>query len=79
MEAEIAGKERLGGNIGVYCVTVTFVGENNEIEDCRSDLEDGDRRTLRYTSKTALAAGSEVDFSVNVDRVGSRRVLVAPP
>jgi hypothetical protein len=71
VEVEVEAVEQAGGSVGRYCVSVHwfspgfnpttevqrfYQGELDWIEACASDLEDGDRRTVRLVSnRTDLA------------------------
>lgn len=74
---ELQASEGLGGNVGSYCVRVSFAGEADR-EDCRADLEDGDTVTLRFVSSGALPAGAAIGVRVRLGAVDVRRTLAAP-
>lgn len=81
VEVDLEGHERLGKNLGTYCVRVTFVPEDPAYhEDCKADLEDGDTKTVRLVStKTDLLPGSAIRVRVRLAAVDVGRDLAAPP
>lgn len=78
VDVDVRAHEALGGNVGVYCVRTSFAGQANAPEHCHADLEDGDRRTLRFVSDGWLAAGAAITVRVRLDRVDVARSLVVP-
>lgn len=79
VETDVVAKERLGGSLGTYCARTTFVTQALPVTVCYADLEDGDRKTLRFTSDGALPVGVPITVSVWVDGKGEGRTLAAPP
>lgn len=80
VDAVLAAEEGLGGNVGNYCVTVTFAGQDYPAQICAADLRDGDRKTVRLVSdKASIAPGAAISVRVRLATVDVGRSLVAPP
>jgi hypothetical protein len=77
-EIELLAQERLGGNIGTYCVHVTFAGQTDAADECDADLRDGDRKTIRLVSELNLAPGAFIAVRVRQGNVDVGRSLAAP-
>ena len=76
-EVDLLAHDQLGGKVGIYCTQVTFPGET-PIEACDADLEDGDRRTIRWVSLGTPAPGGLVNMRVRLGSVDDQRTLGAP-
>jgi hypothetical protein len=79
IEVDVRAQERLGKNLGTYCTRVTFTGQADFAEECRSDLEDGDLRTLHFESAIDLDDGALIFVDLHLPDRDARRTLVAPP
>jgi hypothetical protein len=75
---DLEAQEGVGGNVGVYCVRVTFAGQPAYREECRADLEDGDTKTVRVVSDGDLAPGTAITVRVRLGVVDVGRSLAAP-
>lgn len=78
VDVDVLAQERLGGSLGTYCAHIWFPDEPGIFEECGNDLEDGDRKTLRYTSKTNLVPGKKIWIELLVDRATARSTVLAP-
>jgi len=76
-EADLLAHDQLGGSVGTYCSQVSFPGET-PVEACDADLEDGDRRTLRWVSLGTPSVGGTVAVRVRLGNVDNQRSLGAP-
>ncbi len=79
VEMDVVAFQRLGGNLGTYCAQALFEGEPAPVDQCATDLEDGDQKTIRLTSRTELEPNAAIQARVRVDAVDIGRKLVAPP
>lgn len=78
VDVDVLAQERLGGRLPTYCARVTFPDEPT-FEEYKSDLEDGDRKTLRYTSKNNnIAPKRVIAVELLVDRAAVRSTVEAP-
>lgn len=75
-ELDILAHDQLGGSVGLYCSQATFPGEP-PIDRCDADLEDGDRRTLRWVS-TGTPGPGVVNVRVRLGNVDNQRSLGFP-
>lgn len=78
VEIDLEAQENLGGNIGTYCVRVTFTGQTDYREECRADLEDGDTKTVRFVSNGDLPVGAQIVVRVRLGATDIGRDLAAP-
>ena len=78
VEVDLLAHESLGGNIGVYCTRVTFAGQDNPVEECSADLEDGDSKTVRLVSEREIPPEAAITVRVRLGRVDVGRSLAAP-
>lgn len=77
VELDLRGSEGGGGNVGQYCLRVTFPFQPMQ-ERCFMDLEDGDTKTVRFETTTAVAPGAVIPVAVRHNRGEARRNVVAP-
>lgn len=78
IDVELRASENMGGNIGTYCTQVTFAGQADPAERCRTDLEDGDTATVRVISDGDVPEGGAINIRVRHFGVDIRRDLGAP-
>lgn len=76
-EVDLLAHDQLGGSVGNYCTQVVFATEA-PVERCDADLEDGDRRTMRWVSLGEHPPGTFVNVRVRLGAVDTQRLLVAP-
>lgn len=78
VDVELTASEGLGGNIGAYCVRVTFAGQSAFREQCAADLEDGDRKKLRFVSDGAVPPQGAIFVRIRHNQGEDGRSLVGP-
>jgi hypothetical protein len=79
VDVELLARESLGGNVGTYCVRVTFTGQAEPREQCSTDLQDGDTKVIRFTSDGDLPPNVPINIRVRLGSVDVGRSLAAPP
>jgi hypothetical protein len=78
VDVDLVAREALGRNVGVYCTEVTFAGQDTPHDECKADLDDGDKKTLRVVSDGDVPEGGDVSVRVRLGAVDVRRSLAAP-
>jgi hypothetical protein len=81
VDVDSEASEGLGGSIGYYCVSVLFPFSEDYVDQCGSDLQDGDTRSFSFVSERAdLPGGSNIRVQA---RVGKKQTgledLPTPP
>lgn len=76
-EVDLLAHDQLGGSVGTYCTKVVFPNET-PVEACSADLEDGDRRTIRWVSLREPPPGALVNVRVRLGSVDTERFLGSP-
>lgn len=79
VEVDVRATEGGGGNLGRYCVDVSFPGDSVLQRVCQQDLTDGDVRTIRLVSEAETGAGASLVITARLANYIDSEIRLAPP